>query len=124
MVPDKIILKSVSVPSKGFGTYKLTGNEAIKAIEYALGIGYKHIDTAQFYNNEEEVGKAVRNSGIDRDNVFITTKIFPSEFKNLIKANINPINFNIFSLMLLAYICSTYISFFLVTLFLFCSLIL
>jgi 2,5-diketo-D-gluconate reductase B len=86
MVQDKITLKSLTVPSIGFGTYKLTGHEAIKAVEYAIGIGYRHIDTAQFYNNEEEVGKAVRNSGIGRNNLFITTKIFPSEFRNLIKA--------------------------------------
>jgi diketogulonate reductase-like aldo/keto reductase len=71
------------MPEIGFGTYKLTGHAALTAVENALGAGYRHIDTAQFYGNEEEVGQAVRNSGIDRDKIFITTKVFPTDFSRL-----------------------------------------
>ena len=86
MVPNKIITKTVTVPSVGFGTYKLTGNACLKAVDEALQIGYRHIDTAQFYNNEGEVGLAIKNSGISRGNIFITTKVFPTDFNRIIKA--------------------------------------
>jgi len=86
MVSDKITTKSVEVPAIGFGTYRLTGREAIKSIDDALQIGYSHIDTAQVYENEAEVGTAIQNSGISRAEIFITTKVFPTNFKRLIKA--------------------------------------
>ena len=86
MVSEKIKTRSVEVPTLGFGTYRLTGNEGIKSIEYALQIGYKHLDTAGVYENEEEVGKAIKNSGINRDNIFLTTKVFPTDFKRLLLA--------------------------------------
>jgi 2,5-diketo-D-gluconate reductase B len=85
MVPDKIITKSVTVPTVGFGTYKLTGEACLKAVDEALQVGYRHIDTAQFYKNEDEVGLAVKNSGIFRGNIFITTKVFPTDFNRIIK---------------------------------------
>jgi 2,5-diketo-D-gluconate reductase B len=78
--------KTIKVPVVGLGTYKLKGQQGTKAVDYALQIGYRHIDTAQFYDNEEEVGNAVRSSGIDRNDVFITTKVFPQDFKRLVKA--------------------------------------
>jgi len=86
MILDKIITKSVTVPSVGFGTYKLTGQDCVKAVEEALQVGYRHIDTAQFYKNEDEVGLAVKDSGIFRGNIFITTKVFPTDFNRIIKA--------------------------------------
>jgi 2,5-diketo-D-gluconate reductase B len=86
MLSELLIKNSYKVPCIGFGTYKLTGRECTKAVEDALQAGYRHIDTAQFYNNEEEVGKAIHNSGIDRDKIFITTKIFPTDFKRLVDA--------------------------------------
>jgi diketogulonate reductase-like aldo/keto reductase len=75
-----IIIGNARIPALGFGTYKLTGREGEKAIEQALAFGYRHIDTAGFYANETEVGNAVRNSGINRDDIFITTKVWPSNF--------------------------------------------
>jgi 2,5-diketo-D-gluconate reductase B len=74
------------IPQIGFGTYKLTGHAALTAVGYALEAGYRHFDTAQFYGNEEEVGQAVRNAGMDRDHVFITTKVFPTDFNRLPQA--------------------------------------
>ncbi|HTB32705.1 MAG TPA: aldo/keto reductase [Bacteroidia bacterium] len=68
------------VPAIGLGTYQLTGKEGELAISNAIRIGYRHLDTAQFYRNEEIVGNAVRKSGKERKEFFITTKIWPSDF--------------------------------------------
>jgi 2,5-diketo-D-gluconate reductase B len=84
MDTETIPIRSLNVPKVGFGTYKLTGSSGAKSIEDALRIGYRHIDTAQMYENEEEVGKAIKASGIDRDKIFITTKVWPSHFKTLV----------------------------------------
>ncbi|MDY6764331.1 MAG: aldo/keto reductase [Halobacteria archaeon] len=72
---DYVVAQGVRIPALGLGTYKLRGNEGLNSIKKALEIGYRHIDTAQMYNNEEEVGEAVRQSNVDREDVFITTKI-------------------------------------------------
>lgn len=82
---DSIYKKDVSIPSIGLGTYKLTGNEGMLSIQNALEIGYRHIDTAKMYENESEVGRAIRNSHIDRENIFVTTKIWPTDFKQLVQ---------------------------------------
>ena len=71
---------NTQIPALGLGTYKLAGREGEKQIERALQLGYRHIDTAEMYGNEEEVGKAVKNSGIKREDIFITTKVWPSNF--------------------------------------------
>jgi diketogulonate reductase-like aldo/keto reductase len=86
MALEVIISKTINVPCVGFGTYKLTGETCIKVVEEALQFGYRHIDTAQYYNNEEAIGTAVKNSSLDRDKVFITTKIFPTDFSRMIPA--------------------------------------
>ena len=67
----------VEMPVIGFGTWQLTGQSAYRAIRDALATGYRHIDTATMYGNEDEVGRAVRDSGLDRAEVFITTKLPP-----------------------------------------------
>lgn len=64
-----------NIPSIGFGTYRLRGDIAYESTLFALKNGYTHIDTATLYGNEEEVGKAIKDSGIKRENLFITTKI-------------------------------------------------
>jgi diketogulonate reductase-like aldo/keto reductase len=63
------------IPRLGFGVYRTHGSESEQAIATALKAGYRLIDTAQFYGNENEVGQAVAQSGLARDDVFITTKI-------------------------------------------------
>jgi diketogulonate reductase-like aldo/keto reductase len=65
------------LPLLGFGTWQLSGNAAARAIGWALDAGYRHIDTATMYRNEDHVGKAVRESGLPREDVFITTKLPP-----------------------------------------------
>ncbi len=67
------------MPLAGFGTWKVKGHSAREAILAALAAGYRHVDTATMYGNEDEVGKALRESGIDRSEVFLTTKIRPSD---------------------------------------------
>ena len=72
------IADGVSVPLIGFGTWELNRDDAYSGVRAALDIGYRHIDTATAYENEDAVGKAVRDSGVGRENVFITTKCPPS----------------------------------------------
>jgi 2,5-diketo-D-gluconate reductase A len=69
----------VAMPMVGLGTWQLTGARGYQAIAYALELGYRHIDTATMYGNESEVGRAVRDSGLDRGEVFITTKLRPGD---------------------------------------------
>jgi 2,5-diketo-D-gluconate reductase B len=76
------------VPSLGFGTWQLSGSSCRKAVSDALRIGYRHLDTAQGYANEREVGEGLRDAGVDREEVFLVTKISPGDFayKRLLKA--------------------------------------
>lgn len=67
----------VAMPVIGFGTWRLRGRAAYEAVRYALEVGYRHIDTATMYGNEAEVGRAVRDSGLAREAVFVTTKLPP-----------------------------------------------
>jgi diketogulonate reductase-like aldo/keto reductase len=66
-----------AIPLIGFGTWQLDGDDAYNGVRAALDIGYRHIDTATAYGNEDKVGAAVLDSGVARDNVFITTKCPP-----------------------------------------------
>ena len=66
---------STKIPRLGFGVYRSSTTQCVQSCLSALKAGYRHIDTAQFYDNEAEVGKAVRGSGIKRSDVFLTTKI-------------------------------------------------
>ncbi len=66
------------IPAIGLGTWELHGRTCARVVEQALRLGYRHIDTAEMYDNEREVGEAVRASGVKRGDVFITTKVWPS----------------------------------------------
>ncbi|MDN5696589.1 MAG: aldo/keto reductase [Rubrobacter sp.] len=69
------------IPALGFGTYRLDDDGAERMVSEALEIGYRHIDTAQMYGNEAGVGRAIRNSGVDRGEIFLTTKVWPNDFE-------------------------------------------
>lgn len=70
------------IPKIGFGTWQIPdGSEAYDSVTEALKVGYRHIDSALAYGNEQSVGRAIRDSGVPRDEVFITTKL-PAEIKN------------------------------------------
>jgi diketogulonate reductase-like aldo/keto reductase len=77
-VPRVPLADGVLMPLVGFGTWQLRGRQAYEAIRHALDVGYRHLDTATMYGNETEVGRAVRDSGLSREEVFITTKLPPS----------------------------------------------
>ena len=64
-------------PPLGYGTYPLVGDEARAAVGMAIDLGYRHLDTAQWYGNEDAVGLAVRDSGLPRDELFVATKVHP-----------------------------------------------
>jgi len=68
------------IPVLGLGTWELRGRTCARIVEQALRSGYRHIDTAQIYDNEREVGEGLRASGVKRDEVFVVTKIWPSHF--------------------------------------------
>lgn len=65
-----------AIPQMGFGTWRRSGQECIDMVTAALDIGYRHIDTARMYDNEVEVGRAIRESSVPRDQVFLTTKVW------------------------------------------------
>jgi len=65
------------MPLVGLGTWQMTGSQCYDAVRHALDVGYRHIDTATIYGNERDVGRAVGDSGLPRDAVFITTKLPP-----------------------------------------------
>lgn len=67
------------VPLIGLGTWGLWCNTCVSIVEQALKLGYRHIDTASKYGNEEEVGDGIRASGVNRNSLFITTKLWPGE---------------------------------------------
>lgn len=70
----------MSIPSFGLGTFRLTGQAVIDSVKSALELGYRAIDTAQIYKNEAEVGQAIAESGVPRDELFITTKIWVDNY--------------------------------------------
>ena len=72
--------KGASIPLIGLGTWDLRGRVCARVVEQALRLGYRHIDTAEMYDNEREVGEGLHASGVKRDAVFVTTKIWPSHF--------------------------------------------
>src|SRR6478672_11366918 len=70
--------KGAKIPLAGLGTWDLRGRTCARIVEQALRLGYRHIDTAEMYDNEREIGEGLRASGVKRNEVFITTKVWPS----------------------------------------------
>ncbi|MEA2685001.1 MAG: 2,5-diketo-D-gluconate reductase [Actinomycetota bacterium] len=77
--PTVPLPSGANLPLLGFGTWQMTGSECYRAVRHALEVGYRHIDTATMYRNERDVGRAVRDSGVRREDVFLTTKLPPSD---------------------------------------------
>lgn len=95
-----------TIPVIGFGTWKISGDECVQSVEHALDIGYRHIDTAQMYRNEYEVGKGVKYSGVSRNDVFITTKIatdnlFPAAIKKSTLESLEKLDMDYIELLLI-----------------------
>ncbi len=68
-------VQGVSIPALGLGTWRMIGETCARAVENALNAGYRHIDTAEAYDNEAAVAKGIKRAGLDREDLFITTKI-------------------------------------------------
>ena len=69
-----------SIPAIGLGTWDLRGRTCVRMVEAALRLGYRHVDTAEMYGNESEVGEGLRAANMKREEIFITTKVWPSHF--------------------------------------------
>jgi 2,5-diketo-D-gluconate reductase A len=78
-VPNVVLNNGIEIPQLGFGVWRVPSAETQWAVKTALDAGYRHIDTAKLYDNEEGVGAAVRESGLDRDAVFVTSKVWNSD---------------------------------------------
>lgn len=68
------------IPSLGFGTFRMEGKDVLRMVPAALGLGFRHVDTAQIYRNEEAVGEAIAGSGVARADIFLTTKVWIDNF--------------------------------------------
>ncbi len=75
-IPDVTLNNGVEMPILGFGVYQIPPQDTERAVTHALELGYRHIDTAAAYQNEEAVGRAVRRSGVPRHELFVTTKLW------------------------------------------------
>ncbi|MFE5340316.1 aldo/keto reductase [Isoptericola sp. NPDC056578] len=79
-VPTLTLNNGVELPALGYGVFQTPPDETVAATAEALRVGYRHIDTAAAYGNEREVGEALRRSGVDRDDVFLETKVWISDY--------------------------------------------
>lgn len=77
---DFIELKGAKVPVLGLGTWQADGGECYRAVLEGLAIGYRHVDTAQIYGNEAEVGEGIKDSGVRRESIWLTTKVWTDAF--------------------------------------------
>jgi 2,5-diketo-D-gluconate reductase A len=81
-VPSIALSSGTSIPQLGFGVFKVDPTDAQRVVEDAIAVGYRHIDTAALYNNEEQVGAAITASGVPREELFITTKLGNPDHKS------------------------------------------
>lgn len=80
--PTVRLSSGYDMPILGLGTYSLTGATCVNSVKAALAAGFRKIDTAHMYGNEEEVGQGVRESGVPREEIFVATKLYPNQFSN------------------------------------------
>ena len=71
---EYVTVRDVAVPAVGLGTWQTTGEECYETVSTALELGYRHVDTAQMYGNEREVGRAVADADVDRDDVLASSR--------------------------------------------------
>src|SRR5204863_4153474 len=79
-VPFTKTVRGVEVPTVGIGTFEVDPGETEETVADALAAGYRHVDTASAYGNEEEVGRAIARSGVDRGELWVTTKVWIADF--------------------------------------------
>jgi diketogulonate reductase-like aldo/keto reductase len=71
-----------NIPALGFGTFRMSGAEVLRILPQALKLGFRHVDTAQIYGNESEVGEVIQKSGIPRADIFLTTKVWVDNYRH------------------------------------------
>lgn len=94
----------VKIPLIGYGVYQTPRSRTKDLVMQALDAGYRHIDTAQNYSNEKEVGEAIRDSGISREDVFVTTKTQTSGYESTLRGierSLNELSYDYFDLIIL-----------------------
>src|SRR5690242_18962943 len=79
-IPTLTLNNGVTMTALGYGVFQTPPDEPVAAVRSALDVGYRHIDTAAAYVNEREVGRALRESGVDRGDVFIETKVWITDY--------------------------------------------
>ena len=77
-----VTANGASIPALGFGTFRIPGADVLRIVPHALKAGFRHIDTAQIYGNEAEVGEAIAASGVARGDVFLTTKVWVENYRH------------------------------------------
>ncbi|MBW9076485.1 aldo/keto reductase [Agrobacterium pusense] len=77
-----VTANGASIPALGFGTFRIPGPDVLRIVPHALKAGFRHIDTAQIYGNEAEVGEAIAASGVTRGEVFLTTKVWVENYRH------------------------------------------
>ena len=105
-IPNITLNDGNSIPQLGFGVFQIEPNDTAKAVGEALEIGYRHIDTAQMYGNEKEVGEAIRVSGLDRGDVFVTSKLSnafhePEDARRVFEGTLSDLGFDYVDLFLI-----------------------
>ncbi|WP_144577033.1 aldo/keto reductase [Agrobacterium sp. DE0009] len=77
-----VTASGASIPALGFGTFRIPGPDVLRIVPHALRAGFRHIDTAQIYGNEGEVGEVIVNSGVARNDIFLTTKVWVENYRH------------------------------------------
>ncbi|MGE3148635.1 MAG: aldo/keto reductase [Pseudorhodoplanes sp.] len=98
--------QGVSMPKLGLGTFRMTDDQCRAAVEHALQIGYRHIDTAEMYGNEAPIGQAIAAAGLDRKSLFVTTKVWhehlaPDQIRSAFKASLDRLRLDFVDLYLI-----------------------
>jgi 2,5-diketo-D-gluconate reductase B len=77
-----VTANGATIPALGFGTFRMPGEDVLRIVPHALKVGFRHVDTAQIYGNEAEVGDAIAGSGMSRGDIFLTTKVWVENYKH------------------------------------------
>ncbi len=105
-IPDITLSNGQSIPQFGFGVFLVKPEETVAAVSTALQVGYRHVDTAEMYGNEKEVGEAISRSGLDRGEVFVTSKLSndahePDEARRAFDESLKALGFEYIDLFLI-----------------------
>ncbi|MGH3070104.1 MAG: aldo/keto reductase [Streptosporangiaceae bacterium] len=105
-VPEIMLNNGRSIPQFGFGVFQVKPRDTVAAVSTALQTGYRHIDTAEMYGNEKEVGQAIAKSGLDRGDVFVTSKLsndahLPDDARKAFGASLDALGFDYLDLFLI-----------------------